>query len=283
MSPDLSVKTISVTGVITISENREGSSGTYGVGGIKVMLGEDEVAESAADGSFTAEVPKGTTELTLKGETTVNRTVTLTGESDITDVNIPIIVCNYEASDNVINITDAGLFLDYIGTDYAYTNLEGSDNVVNITDGYIEITAEEDGIDTENPDIADEAGTETPDASVNITGGELVIEAGGSAVDSDGNINLIGGSMSIDSEGACVDYIDDLYISDDFELDCKCDNSEAQVWVEQTVCIDTPAPDVAEDVAENDQAEGVSDSASDDTVDDGLEDGAFESPDIEND
>ena len=134
MSPDLSVKTISVTGVITISENREGSSGTYGVGGIKVMLGEDEVAESAADGSFTAEVPKGTTELTLKGETTVNRTVTLTGESDITDVNIPIIVCNYEASDNVINITDAGLFLDYIGTDYAYANLEGSDNVVNITD-----------------------------------------------------------------------------------------------------------------------------------------------------
>ena len=134
MSPDLSVKTITVTGTITISENRTGSSGTYGVGGIKVYLGEEEIAESAADGSFTAQVPKGTTELTLAGETTVNRTVTLSGESDVSDVNIPIIVCNYEPSDNLINFKDAGSFVNYLGTSYTYANIEASDSVVNFKD-----------------------------------------------------------------------------------------------------------------------------------------------------
>jgi hypothetical protein len=134
MSPDLSVKTITVTGIVTISEDREGTSGTYGVGGIRVIADGEPVAESEADGSFSAIVPKGTTELTITGPTTVDRTVTLSGESDISDVNIPIIVCNYESSDNVINITDAGLFLDYMNSDYTYANLEASDSVVNITD-----------------------------------------------------------------------------------------------------------------------------------------------------
>ena len=134
MSPDLSVKTITVTGMITVSENRTGSSGTYGVGGIKVYSGEEEVAVSAADGSFTAEVTKGTTELTVKGDTAVERTVTLSGESDVADVNIPIIVCNYESSDNVINYKDAGIFVDYLGTTNVYANLEASDGTVDYKD-----------------------------------------------------------------------------------------------------------------------------------------------------
>ena len=134
MSPDLSVKTITVTGIVTISEDREGSSGTYGIGGIKVYLDGEEVAESAADGSFIAVVPKGTTELTLSGEATVDRTVTLSGESDVENVNIPIIVCNYEKSDNVINYKDLGLFVDYIDGDYVYANLEASDGIVNYKD-----------------------------------------------------------------------------------------------------------------------------------------------------
>ncbi len=134
MSPDISVKNITVTGTITISENRTGSSGTYGVGGIKVFSGEEEVAESAADGSFTAVVPKGTTELTVTGDTTVDRTVALSGESDISDVNIPIIVCNYESSDSIINYKDAGIFVDYLGSTYTYANLEASDGNVDYKD-----------------------------------------------------------------------------------------------------------------------------------------------------
>ena len=134
MAPDLSVKTITVTGKVTISENRAGTSGTYGVGGIKVVFDGEPIAETAADGTFSIDLPKGTTEFTLTGPTTVDRTVTLSGESDISNVNIPIIVCNYEASDNVINFKDAGVFVDYMDTDYVYANLEGSDNIVNFKD-----------------------------------------------------------------------------------------------------------------------------------------------------
>ena len=132
MSPDLSVKTITVTGIITIAANREGSTGTYGAPGIKVYLGEEQVAESAADGTFTAVVPKGTTELTLSGETAVDRVVTLSGESDIENVNIPIMICDY-AKDGAVNYRDAGSFVGYLAENaeyyvYADLNVDGSVN-----------------------------------------------------------------------------------------------------------------------------------------------------------
>ena len=120
MSPDLSVTTITVTGTITISEDSTGSSGTYGVGGIKVNNGEEEVAVSAEDGSFTAVVPLGTTELTLTGETAVGRTVTLSGEGDVSDVNIPIVVCDY-LKDDEVNYKDVALFVDYVDNPQAYS------------------------------------------------------------------------------------------------------------------------------------------------------------------
>ncbi len=124
-----------VTGKITISENREGTSGTYGVGGIEIKMGDEVVGVSADDGSFEIKLPKGEpVGLTITGDTTVDRNITINGDADVANVNIPIIVCNYESSDNVINYTDAGLFLDYIGTNYPYANIEGSDNIVNYTD-----------------------------------------------------------------------------------------------------------------------------------------------------
>ena len=119
MSPDLSVKTITVTGTITISEDSTGTSGTYGIGGIKVLLGDEEIAESAADGTFTAIVPKGTTELTLVGDAAVERTVTLTGENDISDVNIPVVVCDY-MKDGKVDFRDVAVFVDLIDAPEAY-------------------------------------------------------------------------------------------------------------------------------------------------------------------
>ena len=135
MSPDLSVKTITVTGTITIAEDRSGSVGTKGVSGIKVYFGEEVVGESDENGAFTAIVPKGTTELIFEGETTFKREVTLSGESDITDVNIPIIICNYVV-DKKIDYRDAGAFVDYLpnGADYyVYADLNG-DKTVNYLD-----------------------------------------------------------------------------------------------------------------------------------------------------
>ena len=134
MSPDMSPKDITVTGKITISEDLKGTSGKFGIVGIQVFLGDEMVAESDADGNFTATVPIGTTELTLVGPTTVDRTVTLSGTENIEGVNIPIIVCNYNKTDDYINLTDYGVFLRYDKTDYVYANLEASDDIVNLTD-----------------------------------------------------------------------------------------------------------------------------------------------------
>ena len=136
MSPDLSVKFITVTGTITIAKDLKGASGEKGIVGIKVYLDGEVVAESDEDGNFTASVPKGTTELLIKGETTVERTVTLSGENDIADVNIPIIICNYESTDSYIDLADATEFLEHLnsGEFYVYANLEANDSVIDLAD-----------------------------------------------------------------------------------------------------------------------------------------------------
>ena len=95
-----------------------------------------------------------------------------------------------------------------------------SAETVNIKSGDITIDAKEDGIDAESKN----GGT---DASVNITGGEIHIRSEESGIDSDGNVNLIEGTAVIDSMGEdgscnCVDADGDLYIADEFSLDCGC-------------------------------------------------------------
>ena len=136
-------------------------------------------------------------------------------------------------------------------------------NVVNIKGGDIEITAEEDGVEAEK----DDAGN--LNASVNVTGGSLVINAEGNAIDSDGNINLINGSAKIDSEGPCVDFDGDLYVSSDFELDCNCEGSEAEVWVPVVVCVETPVITGMEESASSGSGEdGGYEEADDDDDDD---------------
>lgn len=126
-----------VTGKVTIAENRDGSSGKYGIGGIVITDAEGkELATTAADGSFEIKLDKGaaSTDITIAGATTVARTITITGESDLADINIPMVVCNYESSDIVVNAIDAGMFLKFIGTSNVNANLEASDSVVNAID-----------------------------------------------------------------------------------------------------------------------------------------------------
>ena len=98
-----------------------------------------------------------------------------------------------------------------------------SAEVVNIKSGSVDMDVKEDGIDAKSA----ESGT---DASVNMTGGEIHIHSKESGIDSDGNINLIGGTAVIDSKGEdgtcnCVDADGDLYIADEFSLDCGCDKA----------------------------------------------------------
>ena len=126
-----------VTGKITIAEDSEGTSGTYGIGGIDIMLGDTVVGTSGEDGSFEIQLPKGeaSTTLTIKGETTVDREITITGEADVANVNIPVVVCDY-LDDEVVNYKDVAIFVDYVDIPEEYTAFADllTDGAVNYKD-----------------------------------------------------------------------------------------------------------------------------------------------------
>lgn len=127
-------KTISVSGTINIATSLDGTQSSAGIGGIDILANGVVVATSASDGTFTANVPVGTTELTIhRDKVTVDRTVTLNGNSDISGVKIPVAICDYN-SDNLINGTDFMTFVSaYTGEYNVYCDFNG-DNVVNGTD-----------------------------------------------------------------------------------------------------------------------------------------------------
>lgn len=127
-------KTISVSGTINIATNLDGTQSSAGIGGIDILANGVVVATSASDGTFTANVPVGTTELTIhRDKVTVDRTVTLSGNSDISGVKIPVAICDYN-SDNLINGNDFMTFVSaYTGEYNVYCDFNG-DNVVNGTD-----------------------------------------------------------------------------------------------------------------------------------------------------
>lgn len=127
-------KTISVSGTINIATSLDGTQSSAGIGGIDILANGVVVATSASDGTFTANVPVGTTELTIhRDKVTVDRTVTLSGNSDISGVKIPVAICDYN-SDNLINGTDFMTFVSaYTGEYNVYCDFNG-DNVVNGTD-----------------------------------------------------------------------------------------------------------------------------------------------------
>lgn len=123
--------TITVSGTVVIATSLDGEEGTKGIGGISIYVtGTDTaVGTTAADGTFSVEVPAGTTSLTLstwqfsdgahvsspKGNT-IDRIVTLSGDADVACATaIPIIICDY-TGDGIIN-----------GLDYkVYSNGNGS-------------------------------------------------------------------------------------------------------------------------------------------------------------
>lgn len=125
--------TITISGTVMIATDKTGTSTTRGIVGINVCVGGEVVATSAADGTFTAVVPKGTTELTFTGDTTIDRTVTLSGTADVTGAVVPIVICDYNR-DKLINVTDRTVFAGALsGTYNVYCDLNG-DGLVNATD-----------------------------------------------------------------------------------------------------------------------------------------------------
>lgn len=128
--------TITISGTVMISTDTTGTDTSVGIVGIDVYVGDEVVATSAADGTFTAVVPKGTTELTFAGTTTVDRTVTLSGTADVTGAIVPIVICDYN-KDKLINATDDFVFGNAYGAEYnVYCDFNG-DGLVNATDDFV--------------------------------------------------------------------------------------------------------------------------------------------------
>lgn len=127
-------KTITVSGTINIATNLDGTQSSAGVGGIDILANGVVVGTSASDGTFTANVPVGTTELTIhRDKATIDRTVTLSGNKDISGVKIPVVIGDYNG-DKLINDTDYMTFIDaYTGKYNLYCDFNG-DKFVNDTD-----------------------------------------------------------------------------------------------------------------------------------------------------
>ena len=130
--------TITISGTVMIATDTTGTAYTAGIVGINVCVGGEVVATSAADGTFTAVVPKGTTELTFTGDTTIDRTVTISGTADVTGAVVPIVICDYNR-DGDINATDDFVFGNSYGVadNYnVYCDFNG-DGDVNATDDFV--------------------------------------------------------------------------------------------------------------------------------------------------
>ncbi len=124
---------VTVSGKITIATNIDGSAGTIGIAGVDIYAGGTLVGTSADAGAFSVEIPAGTTELVIKGASTIPRTVTLSGTASVANAIIPIVICDYN-NDSVINVADLGVFgVAYSGDYNAFADFNG-DKTVNVAD-----------------------------------------------------------------------------------------------------------------------------------------------------
>ena len=133
VTPAFNNGTIIIQGRVVIADNRTGTSrNNFTMRNVNILVGNEIVATSANDGTFTAEVDAGTTSLTVSGPTTIDRTVYLSGQSDLANVVIPVVVCDY-AVDGVINATDMASFKRQLGKSNYLYDLNNDTNV-NSTD-----------------------------------------------------------------------------------------------------------------------------------------------------
>ena len=113
--------TITVSGKVLIATNVDGTESSTGIAGIDVIANGEVVATSASDGSFTATVPIGTTSLTVHRENvTIDRTVTLSGTADISDVEIPVCICDYNGDGVIDGLDKLTFYTAFSGGSDAY-------------------------------------------------------------------------------------------------------------------------------------------------------------------
>jgi hypothetical protein len=127
MSPDLSTTTYNVTGQVTIAEDLEGTKGSSGIIGITASVDVNGVAVTATtdeDGYYTLTgLPEGIYTVTFSGDTTIDRTATLTVSAEkatdgvITVSAVPICICDY-VKNGVVDLYDFIKFKQSISGEY---------------------------------------------------------------------------------------------------------------------------------------------------------------------
>ena len=134
---------ITISGTVYIARNNTATTGTFGARGINFKVDGDYVlddngqpaatsSEQGHYGEFEITVPERTTEITICSDSTVDRTVTLSGTQDISGANIKVVTVNY-AKDGAINTTDLASLKRQFGTSTAAYDLN-NDGSVNSTD-----------------------------------------------------------------------------------------------------------------------------------------------------
>lgn len=136
---------ITISGTIYMAQDANGTTGTFGARGINfkvdgdyVLDAEGQPAETSAEaghyGEFEIVVPERTTEIVITSDTTVDRTVTLSGTADIEGANIKVVTLDNN-KDGKVNNVDFGVFKKKLnGTDIKY-DLNNDDKVNNVDFG----------------------------------------------------------------------------------------------------------------------------------------------------
>lgn len=95
-----------VSGTVTEAIDATGTAGTFALVGASIVADGEVVANTKADGSFTAEVPAGTTAITVKAANGISRTVSVSGATE--GLKIGVIAIDYNG-DGKVNSTDVAL------------------------------------------------------------------------------------------------------------------------------------------------------------------------------
>ncbi len=136
---------ITISGTVYMAQDANGTTGTFGARGLNFKVDGDYVldaegqpavtsSEAGHYGEFEIVVPERTTEIVITSDTTVDRTVTLSGTADVSGANIKVVTLDNN-KDGKVNNVDFGVFKKKLnGTDIKY-DLNNDDKVNNVDFG----------------------------------------------------------------------------------------------------------------------------------------------------
>lgn len=146
---ELEPDTITVSGKVLIKIAVASDESTFGLRGVKIYAYDNEnnvIAETVSNadgdastwGDYTLEVPVGTTTFMvgdpiMSADTIFNRSFTISGDADVTNANISVVMCDYN-DDGFINGTDTGVYAPYTKANYNVYCDFNNDGFINGTD-----------------------------------------------------------------------------------------------------------------------------------------------------